>query len=65
MLCIDTDAALGSDCGQVIWHVHDDSVSSPRAASYAQWLTNVASRIRKGGLCVEERSSYLRSERRA
>jgi cell wall assembly regulator SMI1 len=63
MLCIDTDAALGSHYGQVIWHVHDDSLSSPIALSYAQWLADVASRIRNGGLCVEERSSYLRSER--
>ena len=62
MLCIDTDAALGSHSGQVIWHGHDDSLSAPIAESYALWLANVASRIRKGGLCVEERSSYLRSE---
>ena len=63
MLCVDTDAVVGSHCGEVIWHIHDDGLTSAIAESYAQWLADVASRIRKGRLCVDKRFSYLRSER--
>jgi cell wall assembly regulator SMI1 len=62
MICVDTDSALSSKCGQVIWHVHDDGLTDAIADNYGQWLTNIASRIRDGGLCVERGFSYLRSD---
>jgi cell wall assembly regulator SMI1 len=62
MICVDTDPALGSERGQVIWHFRVDGLTGAIAESYGQWLTNIASRIRDGDLCIERESSYLRSE---
>jgi cell wall assembly regulator SMI1 len=62
LLCVDTDGTLGTRCGEVIWFVHDDSLSGPIAESYGRWLRNIAAKVREGALVVEQGFSHLRTE---